>query len=123
MDLPTSTSPEQAIDQHALAALKAIGGDDPDFLREMIELFLEHAPRHLEVIRVALDAGDASAIAKAAHHLKSSSFYLGARGLSELCAQTETLSHAKNAIAVTELVTAIMAEFEMVQRALRSQAA
>jgi HPt (histidine-containing phosphotransfer) domain-containing protein len=120
MDLPISTTPDQAIDLRALASLKAIGGDDPDFLREMIDLFLEQAPRHLEVIRLALDAGDASAIAKAAHHVKSSAFYLGARRLSELCAQAETLSHAQNAIAVTELVTAIMVEFEMVQRALRT---
>ncbi|MFT3928247.1 MAG: Hpt domain-containing protein [Myxococcales bacterium] len=121
MELAISTTPEQAVDHQALDNLKAIGGDDPAFVSEMIELFLEQAPRHLDTIRSALAAGDALAITKAAHHVKSSSFYLGARRLSALCAQTETLARTGNAIAVTELITAMMVEFEMVRRALRAQ--
>lgn len=120
MDLPISTTPEQAIDQQALANLAAVGGDDPGFLGEMIELFLEQAPRHLEALRNALASGDAKAIGKAAHQVKSSSFYLGARRMSELCAQTETLARDGSATAVTELITAIMVEFDMVRRALRA---
>src|SRR5262245_55546101 len=112
MDLPLSITPEQAIDWQALANLASIGGDDPAFLHEMIALFLEQAPRHLEALRSALGARDGAAISKAAHHVKSSSFYLGARRLSELCAQTETLARDGSANAVTDLITAIMVEFE-----------
>ncbi len=119
MHLSLSTTPEQAIDRQALAGLAAVAGDDPLFLKEMIGLFLAQAPRYLEALRNAWVSRDPIAIGKAAHQVKSASFYLGARRLSELCAQTETSLRDGNASAVTDLITAIMLEFEMVQRGLR----
>ncbi len=119
MDLPVSTTPEHAIDPEALANLSAIGGDDPSFVEEMIVLFLEQAPRFLEALGKALAAGDLASVTRAAHQAKSSSFYLGARRLSELCARTEAQARAGNGDAVTELITALQGEFELVQEALR----
>jgi len=119
MDQPLSTTPEHAIDPEALNQLSALGGDDPRFLEEMIVLFLEQAPQHLQALRSALSAGDLASIAKAAHQLKSSSFYLGARRFSELCARTEAQARAGNGDAVTESITALEAEFELVREALR----
>jgi HPt (histidine-containing phosphotransfer) domain-containing protein len=121
MDFPISTTPEQAIDAEALANLRVIGGDDPGFVEEMIVLFLEQAPRHLETIGRALAEGDLARITRAAHHVKSSSLYLGARRLSDLCARTEVQARAGNKNAVIDLITALQVEYEMVQLALRNQ--
>jgi len=118
MDLSLSTNPEQAVDHHALQSLKAIAGDDPAFLCEMIALFLEQAPNQLARIRAASALGDARGVREAAHRMKSSSFYLGARRLSALCAQIETFARDGNTNAVTDSITALMDEFSMVQRAL-----
>ncbi len=117
VELRVSTS-EEAIDRSVLDGLKALGGGDNEFVLEMIDLFLEQAPRNLEVMRAALDVRDVPAIGKAAHNLKSASAYLGARRLSELCGQVEAKARAKDANAVARGVEALTAEFDAVRRAL-----
>ncbi len=122
MELRISSS-EEAIDRGVLQGLKALGGGDNDFVHEMIELFLEQSPRNLEVMRAALDVGDLPAVSKAAHNMKSSSAYLGARRLSELCGQVETKAHAREANFVARGVEALTAEFDAVRRALLEERA
>lgn len=117
MELRVSST-EEAIDRSVLAGLKALGGGDNDFVREMIDLFLEQSPRNLEVMRAALDVGDLPAVSKAAHNMKSSSAYLGAKRLSELCGQVEAKAHAKETTFVARGVEALTAEFDAVRRAL-----
>jgi two-component system sensor histidine kinase/response regulator len=112
------SSSEEAIDRKVLAGLKAIGGGDNEFVLEMIDLFIEQSPRNLEVMRAALDVGDLPAVAKAAHNMKSSSAYLGARRLSELCGQLELKARAREAPFVARAVEALTAEFDVVRRAL-----
>jgi two-component system sensor histidine kinase/response regulator len=112
------SSSEEAIDRKVLAGLKAIGGGDNEFVLEMIDLFIEQSPRNLEVMRAALDVGDLPAVAKAAHNMKSSSAYLGARRLSELCGQLELKARAREAPFVARAVEALGAEFDVVRRAL-----
>ncbi len=109
---------EEAIDRKVLEGLKALGGGDNDFVLEMIDLFLEQSPRNLEVMRAALDVGDLPAIGKAAHNMKSSSAYLGAKRLSELCAQVESKAHGREVSFVARAVEALTAEFDAVRRAL-----
>jgi signal transduction histidine kinase/CheY-like chemotaxis protein len=115
------SSSEEAIDRKVLAGLKAIGGGDNDFVHEMIDLFLEQSPRNLEVMRAALDVGDLPAVAKAAHNMKSSSAYLGARRLSELCGQLEIKARAREANFVSRAVEALTAEFDVVRRSLAEE--
>jgi signal transduction histidine kinase/CheY-like chemotaxis protein/HPt (histidine-containing phosphotransfer) domain-containing protein len=115
------SSSDEALDRKVLAGLRALGGGDNDFVFEMIDLFIEQSPRNLEVMRAALDVGDLPAIAKAAHNMKSSSAYLGARRLSELCAQLETKANAREANFVARAVEALTAEFDVVRRALSEE--
>ncbi len=117
MELRVSSS-EEAIDRAVLEGLKALGGGDNDFVREMIELFLEQSPRNLEVMRAALDVGDLPAVSKAAHNMKSSSAYLGAKRLSELCGQVEAKARTSETTFVARGVEALTAEFDAVRRAL-----
>lgn len=58
-------------------------------LADLIEIFLEEAPKHLETMERAVEEDDPEALRIAAHTLKSSAGQLGARGLSELAEDLE----------------------------------
>jgi len=79
-----------AVDAAALEELRRLGGESGvDMSGEIIALYLRDAPSLLGAMRAALDAGDASALQRSAHGLKSSSGYLGARRLAQICADIE----------------------------------
>lgn len=61
---------------------------------KVCRVFLENAAAGVDAVRQALGAGDAAGAADAAHRLKSSSGFLGATGLAELCADVEAGSPA-----------------------------
>jgi two-component system sensor histidine kinase/response regulator len=113
---------EAALDREKLAELDVLGGGDPEFVRELVRMFNEQAPRYLEAARVALDVSDLVAVAKAAHTLKSSSAYLGARRLSELCKELEVLARGGDAQASARMLEALTAEYDAVRIALAAQA-
>ena len=50
-------------------ALDRVGGD-LDLLREVAELFLRDSPKMMAAVKTACAAGDAPALARAAHNLK-----------------------------------------------------
>ncbi|MDB4987548.1 MAG: hybrid sensor histidine kinase/response regulator, partial [Myxococcaceae bacterium] len=112
---------EDVLDRSALAELNVLGGGDPEFVRELVRMFSEQAPRYLEVARVALDVGDLQAVAKAAHTMKSSSGYLGARRVAELCKQLEQLAKAGDGAAVSRAIEALTAEYDAVRHALTAE--
>jgi HPt (histidine-containing phosphotransfer) domain-containing protein len=60
-----------APDRSALhdAVLSRIGGD-AELLADISRIFIDGAPRYLEGIRAAIDAGDAAALQRSAHALK-----------------------------------------------------
>jgi len=72
-----------------LNGLKELSGDDPSFLVEVIQQFLEDGPEHVSAIRQAVVDGDADALMKAAHGFKGSCRNMGALPLGELCCTLE----------------------------------
>ena len=64
------------IDAPIYTELQAAAGDD--FVRELIDTFLEEAPLMLAELRNALAAANAEAFRRAAHSLKSNSHTFGA---------------------------------------------
>jgi CheY-like chemotaxis protein/HPt (histidine-containing phosphotransfer) domain-containing protein len=64
----------------SLQVLARVGGDR-ELLAEISRLFVEDAPRHLERIRQALDAGDGEALRRAAHGLKGAAANFDADGV------------------------------------------
>jgi signal transduction histidine kinase/CheY-like chemotaxis protein len=64
----------------SLQVLARVGGDR-ELLAEISRLFVEDAPRHLERIRQALDAGDGEALRRAAHGLKGAAANFDAEGV------------------------------------------
>ena len=80
------------IDPKRLEQLHRMGG--PDFVKKMIELFLEEAPDRLGAARRGEQAGDITAVAEAAHSLKSSALNFGANRLSNIAEKIELQARA-----------------------------
>ncbi|RMG45226.1 MAG: PAS domain S-box protein [Acidobacteria bacterium] len=111
---------ESPLDPEVLDALRALQDDDDDvnLLSELAELFLTDVPSHLARIRQAAERGDARALERAAHTLKSSSANLGARRLSALCFELEKKGRAGMVDDTGRLIAELEVEFERVRRAL-----
>ncbi len=77
----TSELPEAAIDPATFAALGEMTG--AEFVTELVDTFLEEAPRMLAALHAAYAARDAESFRRAAHSLKSNSNTFGAVRLGE----------------------------------------
>jgi len=71
-------------------ALHSVNGDR-HLLREIVEAFLDEAPRLLTTIRAAIEQPDGRTLQRAAHTLKGSTRYFGANQVSELALRLETM--------------------------------
>lgn len=75
------------IDIKALERLEEWGG--LKLRRQMMELFLEHAPERMDQVRDGLAASDPHAVELGSHSLKSNAGNVGAIILQEIAAQVE----------------------------------
>jgi HPt (histidine-containing phosphotransfer) domain-containing protein len=76
-----------ALDPEAIARLRRLGGDD--LAGTLAAMFLDLAPRRLEAARAGLASGDADAVRRAAHSLKSSAGNVGAFAVLEAADRLE----------------------------------
>ncbi len=120
----TDTGPDEhgtppAVDPSALEALRALQAPGaPDIRERVIGLYLQQTPQQLSELRSALDRRETSAVARAAHTVKSSSANVGAVRLSALCRELESVAGEKDAPDVGPRVNAIEAEYARVEREL-----
>ncbi len=77
------------IDQATFDELKQMSG--AEFINELIDTFLDDAPKLVSQIRAALEAQDADSFRRAAHSLKSNAATFGAARLAELAKELEML--------------------------------
>ena len=63
--------------------------DEPDFYRQLVEIYLVDSRQVMQRIRSEVDSGDRTALQKAVHSLKGISANLGAGRLANLCGQIE----------------------------------
>lgn len=105
------------------AQLREMAGDDAEFFRSIAETFATSSAQLLAQLRAAAAAGDAVALAKAAHALKGASANLYAETLREHSAELER-SGAKSSRAELEArLEAMTRESERVCAALHGLAA
>ncbi len=84
-------------------ALHSVNGDRR-LLRDIVEAFLDEAPRLLAMIRESIEKQDSQTLQRAAHTLKGSTGYFGATRASEMALQLEAmgkkseLAHATNTL-------------------------
>ncbi|MBK6850645.1 MAG: response regulator [Burkholderiales bacterium] len=118
-DRADRTEPDRVIDLNRLEHLRAIQSDNqPSLVRELIDLFVADAPGHLAAIDEAVRAADAALLRRHAHRFLSATQNIGARRMSELCADIERLARAGDIALATPLAQALAAERQQVQAAL-----
>ena len=107
---------DATIDAATFAELQESAG--ADFVKELVQTFLEEAPGMLTELREALAAGHADAFRRAAHSLKSNSLTFGALALAALAREQELggLDAARQSNALDPLT----AEYARVARALEA---
>ncbi|MCI0352503.1 MAG: Hpt domain-containing protein, partial [Acidobacteriales bacterium] len=108
------------LDPAALDNLRDTVGDDSSVLAELINTFLEDAPRLLTDLRSALDSGDAAGVRLNAHSLKSNGAEFGASQFAELCRQMEMLGKSNQLDGAGALLGPIEDEFRRVSATLES---
>ncbi len=92
-------------DEHALDQYREFWGEEAnEVIRELLTMFLEQTPSHMDTLRAAFQVGDLSAVRRVAHTLKSSSGSVGAYALADICQQVEDLALAKDIETLRSLV-------------------
>ncbi len=72
--------------------LKSLVGDDPETIREMLNIFCEDVPKYLDTLQKAQDNNEWEGVARTAHSLKSS---MGFTGRADMVDMAEILQHQK----------------------------
>ena len=113
--------PDPVINLSVIEELRGLGGDeDPGLVLELIETFLDDAPRHRgEMIR-AHDEGDLVRMQRAAHTLKSSSASMGSIALRQLCREMEAAAREGDAETYHRLTDPCHGAFRNFVQALRA---
>jgi HPt (histidine-containing phosphotransfer) domain-containing protein len=106
------------IDPSALDALFDSTGGDPDFLGELIDVFLADATELLAAMDEALVRGDTEALRRAAHSLKSNAATFGATRLTALARHLEEQGKSAELAGSPPFLAAARAEFAAVEDAL-----
>jgi len=75
-----------------------------DALGPILDTFLADAPKRIETLIAAVQAGDPTAVSKAAHAFKSASATIGAAVLAKMLADIEARGKAKTIAGVEALV-------------------
>lgn len=120
---PSNETQDPPLDAATLDGLKELSGDDPSFLIEVIQQFLQDGPAHVAAIRQAMVDGHADSLMKAAHGFKGSCRNIGALPLGELCCTLEEKGRAGEAHKLEDVVTEIEHEFLRVQTTLEAELA
>lgn len=100
--------------------LQEISSGDAEFLRELINLFLEDTPEQIEALAAALAGGDAEGVRSWAHTLKGASASFGAEPLRQLFYELETAARQGQLDDAPALLARARTEFEQLRGFLNS---
>jgi HPt (histidine-containing phosphotransfer) domain-containing protein len=108
------------LDRGVLDQLRAdLGGTAA--LRDVITTFLDQTPTILSALREAAVCDDVPAIRRAAHRIKGTSSILGARELSQQCAEIERVGQAGRIADAGSRVIAVEASYRTIEAALKAE--
>ena len=93
---------------------------EPDFVVELIDIYLNEVPRLFDTIRNAMTTNDRAIAKRAAHSLRGSSANLG---VLQMAAIADELEHLENnsSTAAAELLRSLEDEFERVKEILNAE--
>ena len=108
------------IDPEKIEELRTlVDEDDPDFLIELLEEYMNNAEVSLEAIRYAIQAKDTVTVVTTAHTLKGASSSIGAVIMAELSKQLEFLGRQDTLNGAVELIGELEQEFVEVKQDLK----
>ena len=102
-----------------VSVMKQVLGDDPDFLQELLDDYLEALMTSQRDLTQAFSQGDLPAVSGIAHKLKSSSRSVGAVKLGDLCAELEVACNKEKKCEVEALMADSETMIEKVDRRIR----
>jgi PAS domain S-box-containing protein len=103
---------------HYQAALRRAGGD-AEFLRELVEVFLEECPRWVSNVEQSAEAGDVASLRRAAHTIKGAAASLHAAALTAAAEAIETAAAQGNLELLADQCTRLTAEIERLRPELQ----
>ena len=100
------------IDLEAIENLRSLDpGDNDEFLREIIGIFIEDTPLRIAELEMSLAAADIPTFTRAAHSIKGSSSNLGALRLRQIAEKIEHGSRKDGVGSVAADVALLKTEF------------
>jgi HPt (histidine-containing phosphotransfer) domain-containing protein len=106
------------LDPDALRALDELIGGDREVLAEVVDAFVDDAPKKLAELRRGADEGDSALVGLAAHTLKSNGLTFGASELAALCRQLEAAARSNELAGSAELIDRVDVQWVRVRREL-----
>ena len=116
------TAALKAVDMTMLKGFEEMQAEgEPDLIVELIDLYLEDAPRKLASLLEAVAEADEVLLMRAAHSLKGSSASLGAFGVAALCEELEQVVKADSFPSAGMLLNRLKRESARVRRAFAAE--
>ena len=92
--------------------------NDPQLLRDLVDLFLQECPRLVDEIRVALHRKDSKVVERGAHSLKGCTSNLAAQMASEAALKLERLARAGDLVDAESVLQELEYQLELLKPAL-----
>ena len=112
---------DEIIDQATFAGLLDSLGGDVDFLSELVEAYVTSSPELMDSMRQAIASGEAPALQRAAHSLKTGSASFGAVAFAARCKALEDMGKAGEFAGTESKVAALEAGYAEVVAALQAR--
>jgi HPt (histidine-containing phosphotransfer) domain-containing protein len=107
-----------ALDREAVRALSELLGGDREAVAELVDAFVDEAPRRLAELRQGADHGDAALAGRAAHTLKSNGLTFGAVEFASLCRRLEVAAGENELAGSDDLIDRLDVEWTRVRAQL-----
>jgi HPt (histidine-containing phosphotransfer) domain-containing protein len=116
----TSNNDELSIDLSVLESLRDFQpAGEPDFVTELIDLFLRDTTWQIQLVRTAVANNDVNEFRRLAHLVKGSSGNIGAKKLATICEEMENTDLPESVAA--SLLEELENEFELVSTLLNKE--
>ncbi len=93
--------------------------DDVEFLKELVEIFINDTPEHMSEIKEAVNCRNSEALGKSAHKLKGSVANFGKNATIDTAFKLETMGKEKNLDGVEEVYGTLVKDVESLVNALK----
>ncbi len=108
---PGTAGADCVLQRDSLEALIDLAGpNEPDFFRELVDLFLADSPRKIQALEEALERGEVVVVERVAHAMQSSSAHVGAWMVATAAYEIETRAREVDLAGLVPLVARMQKE-------------